>query len=102
MTITDSTGTKTATVNDGVAGPQGPQGEPGIQGEKGDPFTYADFTQEQLSALTGPQGPAGKDGVNGQDGHTPIKGTDYWTESDRTEIINSVLAALPAAEGVSV
>ena len=90
LTITDSTGIKTATVNDGVAGPQGPQGEPGIQGEKGDPFTYADFTEEQLSALTGPAG------------HTPIRGTDYWTADDKTEIVNSVLAALPAAEGVSV
>ena len=69
LTITDSTGTKTATVNDGVAGPQGP---------------------------------AGKDGVNGQDGHTPVRGTDYWTADDKTEIVNSVLAALPAAEGVSV
>ena len=94
LTITDSTGTKTATVNDGVAGPQGPQGPQGIQGEKGNPFTYADFTQEQLSALTGPQGPAGKDGVNGQDGHTPIKGTDYWTESDKTEIITEAASAV--------
>lgn len=31
-------------------------------GPKGDAFTYSDFTQEQLAALTGPQGP---------DGHTP-------------------------------
>ena len=94
LTITDSTGTKTATVNDGVAGPQGPQGEPGIQGEKGDPFTYADFTEEQLSALTGPQGPAGKDGVNGQDGHTPIRGTDYWTDNDKQEIITEAVSAV--------
>lgn len=94
LTITDNTGTKTATVNDGVAGPQGPQGEPGIQGEKGDPFTYADFTEEQLSALTGPQGPAGKDGVNGQDGHTPVRGTDYWTENDKQEIITEAASAV--------
>ena len=94
LTITDSTGTKTATVNDGVAGPQGPQGKPGIQGEKGDPFTYADFTEEQLSALTGPQGPAGKDGVNGQDGHTPIRGTDYWTDNDKQEIITEAVSAV--------
>ena len=72
LTITDINGAKTATVNDGVAGPQGPAG------------------------------PAGKDGVNGQDGYTPVRGTDYWTENDKTEIVNSVLAALPAAEGVSV
>ena len=99
LTITDSTGTKTATVNDGPAGPQGEpgiqgpqgiQGEPGIQGEKGDPFTYADFTEEQLSALTGPQGPQGVPGQPGADGHTPVKGVDYWTSEDKKEIIDSV------------
>lgn len=30
-----------------------------FDGPKGDAFTYADFTPEQLAALTGPQGPAG-------------------------------------------
>lgn len=35
------------------------------------------------------------------DGHTPIKGTDYFTEADKAEMVNAVLAALPAAEGVS-
>lgn len=42
--------------------------------------------------LRGPEGPAG---------YTPVKGTDYFTEADKTELVNSVLAALPAAEGVS-
>lgn len=65
----------------GETGPQGPQGIPGEKGDQGD---------------IGPQGPAGVDG------HTPVKGTDYWTESDKQEIVNDVLAALPAAEGVSV
>ena len=50
----------------------------------------------------GNQGPQGEPGPAGKDGHTPVKGTDYWTESDKQYIINSVLAALPAAEGVSV
>ena len=67
-----------------IVGPPGPQGEQGIQG------------------IQGPQGPIGKTGTAGKDGHTPVKGTDYWTDNDKTEIINSVLAALPAAEGVSV
>ena len=40
-------------------------------------------------------------GDTGAAGHTPVKGTDYWTDADKTEIINSVLAALPSAEGVS-
>ena len=30
-----------------------------LKGEKGDPFTYEDFTEEQLEALIGPQGEAG-------------------------------------------
>ena len=44
----------------------------------------------------------GQDGKTGADGHTPVRGTDYWTNDDKTEIINAVLEALPAAEGVSV
>lgn len=54
-----------------------------------------------ISSLSN-QGPQGEPGPAGADGHTPVKGTDYWTESDKQEIIDSVLAALPAAEGVSV
>ena len=58
-------------------GPQGPQGEQGPKGDTGD---------------VGPAGPAG---------YTPVKGNDYFTEEDKTEMVNAVLAALPAAEGVS-
>ena len=35
------------------------------------------------------------------DGHTPVKGVDYWTGADKQEIVNDVLGALPAAEGGS-
>ena len=42
---------------DSLKGLQGPQGEPG---PKGDPFTYADFTAEQLANLKGPKGDDGK------------------------------------------
>ena len=41
----------------------------GAKGEKGDPFTYADFTKEQLAALKGERG---------QDGYTPQKNVDYF------------------------
>ena len=40
----------------------------GPKGEKGDPFTYEDFTPEQLAALRGPQGPAGETGPAGPQG----------------------------------
>lgn len=38
---------------------------------------------------------------DGTDGYTPVKGTDYYTDADKTEIVNLVLDALPSAEGVS-
>ena len=41
----------------------------GAKGEKGDPFTYEDFTKEQLAALKGERG---------QDGYTPQKNVDYF------------------------
>lgn len=81
----------------GDMGLTGPQGEPfkyedftpeqlealkvkGDKGDKGDAFTYADFTPEQLESLKGP---------------APVRGVDYWTESDKTEIVNDVLASIP-------
>ena len=43
----------------------------GPKGDKGDPFTYEDFTPEQLESLRGPegkQGPAGEPGPKGEKG----------------------------------
>ena len=51
-----------------IPGPPGPPGytpikgidyNDGLNGEKGDPFTYDDFTPDQLEALRGPEGPPG-------------------------------------------
>lgn len=44
------------------------------------------------------RGPAGE---TGQDGYTPVKGMDYFTDDDKTELVDLVLAALPAWEGGS-
>ena len=38
-------------------------------------------------------------GKDGADGKTPVKGTDYYTEADKTEMVNMVLAALPTWTG---
>ena len=47
----------------------------------------------------GAPGVAGAPGKNGTDGHTPVKGTDYWTASDKAEIVAEVTAALPKYGG---
>ena len=33
------------------------------------------------------------------DGYTPVKGVDYYTEADKTEMVNAVIAALPVYDG---
>ena len=62
----------------GETGPEGPQGPQGIQGEVGP---------------QGPKGDKGDKGDPGEAGHTPIKGTDYWTEADKAEIIADIPAS---------
>lgn len=52
----------------------GPQGIQGEQGEKGDPFTYEDFTEEQLASLKGEKGDKGDTGSRGPQGATGSTG----------------------------
>lgn len=61
----------------GEAGPKGETGATGAQGErgpKGDPFTYDDFTAEQLELLKGPKGDVGPQGPIGETGPQGIQG----------------------------
>lgn len=37
--------------------------------------------------------------IKGDPGYTPIKGTDYFTEADKAEMVNAVIAALPVYAG---
>lgn len=60
-----------AEVEEKVSTVTGQKGDPGPKGDKGDPFTYADFTPDQLATLKGPkgdQGPRGLDGAKGEPG----------------------------------
>lgn len=50
---------------------------------------------------TGPVGNDGLPGKDGENGYTPVKGTDYYTEADKTEMVNRVLSALPTWTGGS-
>lgn len=68
---------QTLTIKNGSKGIQGEKGEKGDTGEQGVP------------------------GERGADGYTPVKGTDYFTEEDKTELVNSILAALPIWQGGS-
>lgn len=53
----------------------------GVKGDKGD------------------KGEAGENGKDGADGYTPVKGKDYFTDSDKAEMVSSVIAALPVYDG---
>lgn len=41
-------------------------------------------------------------GPAGADGHTPEKGVDYYTETDKAELVNDVLAAIPFYDGTVI
>lgn len=64
---------------DGPKGEQGEKGDKGDRGQQGDPFTYADFTAEQLSALKGPKGDTGPQGPQGEQGAKGDTGADGFS-----------------------
>lgn len=83
---------------DGVDGQHGKDGTDGITptiGDNGNWFLGATDTGKPSRGATGDTGPTGPQGTPGAAGHTPVKGTDYWTAADKQEIVNDVLAALP-------
>lgn len=47
------------------------------------------------------RGENGTTGPQGEPGRTPEKGVDYYTETDKQELVDAVLTVLPAAEGVT-
>lgn len=102
----------------GSIGPTGAQGERGVQGERGATgngvasivqtttsndsagtniitVTMTDGTTARFSVKNGAQG------ATGEAGKTPVNGTDYNTESDKLDMVERVLAALPKWTGGS-
>ena len=78
-TTTGAAGTDASVTNSGTASALVldftiPQGTTGSQGPKGNPFTYADFTEEQLATLKGPKGDKGDTGSVGPQGPVGEKG----------------------------
>ena len=70
-----------------------------LQGAKGDPFTYEDFTAEQLESLRGPQGIQGEQGEPGYDG-VGIESITT-TSSDEDGGVNYVTIRLSNGNGQS-
>ena len=70
VTFSDGNSVTIRNGSKGSTGATGPQGERGIQGIPGETGPAG------ATGATGPQGPAGADG------HTPEKGTDYFTEAE--------------------
>lgn len=91
-TTISADGTAIATVEDGADGAPGKDGADGQNGAPGAPGAQGE---------KGEKGEKGDPGTPGAAGHTPVKGTDYWTAADKQEIVNNVLAALPDGTEVS-
>ena len=92
------------------------KGEPGYTPQKGVDYTDGYTPQKGIDYTDGDDGITPHIGENGnwylgetdtgkpsrgEPGYTPQKGTDYYTEADKTEMVNSVLAALPTWNGGS-
>lgn len=67
-----------------------------FDGAKGDPFTYDDFTPEQLAALTGPQGPRGEQGPQGPEGDNSAALAAAANAITAAEAANTAAAAAQA------
>lgn len=74
-----------------------PESLKGDKGEKGDPFTYEDFTPEQLAALKGEKGDKGDPGAPGVDG---ADGKDGAPGADgKSAVITGVTATVDSGIG---
>lgn len=87
VTLTDGT-TSTFTVKNGSAGSGGSVDE--------DAITEAIETALAEAKASGEFD--GTDGADGADGYTPVKGTDYWTDADKTEMLTYLADNLTAAD----
>lgn len=93
--------------DDGAKGDTGAAGADGVTphiGDNGNWYLGSTDTGKPSRGATGAQGPkgdTGDTGPQGPKGHTPVKGTDYWTAADKAEMVADVLAALPNGTEVS-
>jgi len=91
VTITDANGTHVFVIPNGTNGKPGEDGVSATHSWDGSVLTVTSASGSSSADLRGP---------SGTDGKTPVKGTDYWTEADRAQMVSDVLAALPDASEV--
>ena len=87
-------GADIATVEDGVDGKPGAAGSDGITPHIGDNGNWYLGTTDTGKPSRGATGAKGDPGTPGTAGHTPVKGTDYWTASDKEEVVAEAAAAI--------
>ena len=71
----------------GATGPEGPQGPKGDKGDTGATGPQGPQGEKGDKGDTGAQGPKGDTGAAGK---TPVRGTDYWTETDKQAIVDEL------------
>lgn len=79
VVVTDVNGENIFVVMDGAKGEKGDKGDTGATG------------------VAGSAGEKGEKGDKGDDGYTPVKGTDYFTEEDKAEIVQAVVEEMGTA-----
>lgn len=87
----------------GTDGNPGSKGDPGVDGfspiakvetiPNGATITITDKNGTTTATIL--------NGAKGDPGTTPVKGVDYYTDADKQEMVQLVLAAIPSAEEVN-
>lgn len=90
----------------GTDGNPGSKGDPGADGFS--PIAKVEtITNGATITITDKNGTTtatilnGAKGDPGTNGTTPVKGVDYYTDADKQEMVQLVLAAIPSAEEVN-
>lgn len=83
----------------GERGERGLQGIQGIQGERGAEGAKGEKGDKGDPGVNGKDGINGTNGKDGADGYTPVKGKDYFTETDISKMVSDVISALPVYDG---
>lgn len=95
ISITDKNGVHVSKVSDGEEGTPGTPGfSPSAKVNKNGKTTTLTVTDKD--------GTTTAEIYDGQDGYTPVKGRDYFTQSDKNEIINEVVERVPEYDDTEI